>query len=470
MSDSRRVPMTVWWALLLFVALSVTAVFWATQRFENDLTADARAALAAAGIEISVTFDGRDATLSGSVESSLEVDRAVQIVTELEGVRDVSASGVVVVSTTEPPAPSTTAAGELFPAVVEIGIEGGVVTLAGLVDAEARVVLVGAAERVYGADAVVDNLQVGFAATPAWLLTLPDVFAELGSVDAGNVLVGDQGLEISGSVSDQAAVESVGIRLAQITNLQVTNRLAFTSLPLPSISIVASGGVITMTGELPGQPIIDATVTAAGGSFDEIDNRVVVADVADLAWVERLPELVLALGEWPSWIMTIEGETATLGGFAPSTEALQETVDVFLPAFGLEWDLGAVEVDPEALAAELTEAIAGQITFSSGSAVLSSASTAILDEVVAALLSNGSARLQVRGHTDDVGSAATNLRLSQERAQAVVNYLVAGGVDPDRLTALGLGEAEPIASNSTAAGRAQNRRIEFVVFVDGVGG
>ncbi len=225
-----------------------------------------------------------------------------------------------------------------------------------------------------------------------------------------------------------------------------------------------------MTGELPGQPIIDATVTAAGGSFDEIDNRVVVADVADLAWVERLPELVLALGEWPSWIMTIEGETATLGGFAPSTEALQETVDVFLPAFGLEWDLGAVEVDPEALAAELTEAIAGQITFSSGSAVLSSASTAILDEVVAALLSNGSARLQVRGHTDDVGSAATNLRLSQERAQAVVNYLVAGGVDPDRLTALGLGEAEPIASNSTAAGRAQNRRIEFVVFVDGVGG
>ncbi|NIO59556.1 MAG: OmpA family protein, partial [Acidobacteria bacterium] len=67
MSDSRRVPMTVWWALLLFVALSVTAVFWATQRFENDLTADARAALAAAGIEISVTFDGRDATLSGSV-------------------------------------------------------------------------------------------------------------------------------------------------------------------------------------------------------------------------------------------------------------------------------------------------------------------------------------------------------------------------------------------------------------------
>ena len=470
MSDSRRVPVTVWWSILVFVALSVVAVFWAVNRFERNLTDDARTALAAAGIEVSVTFDGRDALLSGSVGSSVEVDRAVQIVTELEGVRSVSSSGITVVSTTEAPTTSTTAVDELFPAVIEIGIADGTLTLAGLVDADARVALVAAAEETFGADGVVDNLQVGFAATPEWLLTLPQIFPELTPVDDASIVIGDQGLEISGVVSDQAAVEAVGIRLAQITNLQVTNRLAFTSLPLPSLSVVASGDLITLSGELPSQQIIEATVTAAGGAFEDIENRLVVADVAEPEWVQLLPQLVTALGEWPSWIATIEGTGATLGGFAPSTEALTRTVEVLLPASGLEWDVAALEVDPAALAAELTEAIAGRITFSSGSAVLSSESTTVLDDVVAALLANESARLQVRGHTDDVGSAATNLRLSEQRAQAVVNYLVAGGIDPARLSAVGLGESEPIASNSTAAGRAENRRIEFVVLSNGTGG
>jgi outer membrane protein OmpA-like peptidoglycan-associated protein len=72
-------------------------------------------------------------------------------------------------------------------------------------------------------------------------------------------------------------------------------------------------------------------------------------------------------------------------------------------------------------------------------------------------------KAEVRGHTDSQGDAAKNLELSQQRAQAVVDYLVQKGIVVARLTAKGLGETVPIADNNTDAGRAKNRRVEFAI-------
>ncbi|MEL6616135.1 MAG: OmpA family protein, partial [Bacteroidota bacterium] len=72
-------------------------------------------------------------------------------------------------------------------------------------------------------------------------------------------------------------------------------------------------------------------------------------------------------------------------------------------------------------------------------------------------------RIEIGGHTDNVGSDATNDRLSGERAAAAAAYLVASGVASDRLRAVGYGERLPVASNETDTGRALNRRVEFVV-------
>jgi OOP family OmpA-OmpF porin len=101
------------------------------------------------------------------------------------------------------------------------------------------------------------------------------------------------------------------------------------------------------------------------------------------------------------------------------------------------------------------------ITFESGSAVITAEGRAILDEAVAVLASSVGVVVEVGGHTDSVGGAASNQRLSQSRAEAVVAYLVEEGGDPSILTAAGYGEEQPVADNGTAEGREQNRRIEF---------
>ena len=69
--------------------------------------------------------------------------------------------------------------------------------------------------------------------------------------------------------------------------------------------------------------------------------------------------------------------------------------------------------------------------------------------------------ITVEGYTDSVGSEATNMALSEARAQAAKNWFVAAGIDPARVFAIGYGEARPIGDNATEEGRAQNRRIEF---------
>lgn len=71
--------------------------------------------------------------------------------------------------------------------------------------------------------------------------------------------------------------------------------------------------------------------------------------------------------------------------------------------------------------------------------------------------------VQVVGHTDSTGSAAHNMNLSQRRAQSVANILTAGGVAANRIGTVGMGLTQPVASNDTAAGRAQNRRVEIII-------
>ena len=103
------------------------------------------------------------------------------------------------------------------------------------------------------------------------------------------------------------------------------------------------------------------------------------------------------------------------------------------------------------------------VNFETASADLTASSRGILDGVARTLVENPGIRAEVAGHTDSAGRLEFNTALSQARAESVMRYLVAAGVAADRLTAHGYGPSEPVASNDTADGRAQNRRVELRV-------
>src|SRR4051812_25774421 len=105
----------------------------------------------------------------------------------------------------------------------------------------------------------------------------------------------------------------------------------------------------------------------------------------------------------------------------------------------------------------------GGILFDTGKTALKPGAKSTLSKIAKQLQTDPSLKIAVEGHTDSVGGAATNQALSEKRANAVRDYLVSAGISGDHITADGKGEESPIATNKTAAGRQQNRRVELVI-------
>lgn len=123
-------------------------------------------------------------------------------------------------------------------------------------------------------------------------------------------------------------------------------------------------------------------------------------------------------------------------------------------------DLGA----PKVIIEKNKIVILDKVFFTTSKDVILDKSFSLLDQVAATLKAKTNIKLlRVEGHTDDQGPDTTNMELSERRAKAVVAYLVRAGIDAARLTSAGLGESKPLESNATPDGRANNRRVEFLI-------
>lgn len=160
----------------------------------------------------------------------------------------------------------------------------------------------------------------------------------------------------------------------------------------------------------------------------------------------------------------IHGTTISLHGKVGSLEqkqAIQNRIHTRLTdLYQLENQLVVVEGEQRLIDDTLGNRI---VEFESGSANLTPLGLGILDDMAAALRRIGDKPVVITGHTDNVGNPTANLALSNERAEAVKQYLIGRNIDAARLSTTGKGDADPIASNDNEEGRTRNRRIEFTL-------
>jgi outer membrane protein OmpA-like peptidoglycan-associated protein len=117
-------------------------------------------------------------------------------------------------------------------------------------------------------------------------------------------------------------------------------------------------------------------------------------------------------------------------------------------------------------ASEAPALILDNVLFETGSANLKTSSRVELNELAKVLTTNGGIKIQINGHTDNVGDTGNNKALSEERAKAVYNYLATKGIEEGRLSYKGFGDTRPIATNDTDGGKKRNRRTDFIILKD----
>ena len=271
------------------------------------------------------------------------------------------------------------------------------------------------------------------------------------------------------------------------------------------------GGDVIMTGMVPDEAVRGVLVDAARERFAEgnvVDNLVVNA-AAPADFVSAARQAITIAGLVTSGATGIRGRALYVEGLTASDrdlERLRDTInDALPPGYDAQLQVGsrqslaammrenpdlaarvgplpggsadagridlgitrALDRSPEAAArcqARIDDLMSTRaIGFDTGSSDISQDSLDLLDKLVALAKSCPGTRIEIGGHTDDLGTEENNLALSQRRAESVMEYFVKNGIKLGRLSAVGYGESQPRVANRTAADRARNRRIEFRV-------
>jgi len=225
--------------------------------------------------------------------------------------------------------------------------------------------------------------------------------------------------------------------------------------------IAGPGDRLTGFLQMPDLPVLDTFVVLTGQVLDTLEGmEPVMAHLSFLDPTGTIPEVNAMTDE--SGFFTVRLPEPTVYGieinatgylyFLDLVDLLGETGDRKIVR---DFYLQRLEVG--------TKVVLENIYFETGKAVLRPESFDALDQVLRFLENNPDIRLEISGHTDNTGSLRINERLSRDRAKAVVDYLIAGGIPEEMLVYRGYADSQPVAPNDTPEGREKNRRVEFKV-------
>jgi OOP family OmpA-OmpF porin len=453
-----------WWPGLVPLAVLWGVAAWvSTVPLETDLAARSTAALKSTILDKTrIGVAGRDVSFAAEAFSEDGRHSAVASVEAVSGVRLVN-DGTRLVAEAKP-----------FVWVAER--DNVRVTLWGTAPLPAsKARILEAARGALNGTEVSDRMGLARGAParfdPAVLL-LVDQIARL---KEGKIVLSDTAVSLSGMARDLGGREAIA---AALKNLPEGFTVATNEVKAPPYIFQANKDpvavTLTLSGYVPDNTVHAALAATAGRKFfsEKVIDNLKASIGAPGGFTNAVSIALGALSRLSTGSLVVSDREVKLSG-----DALYEAAAGQIRA-GLAKDLpqgwqAKAEISVKPAAAPVDSTVCQQlfvqylgkarIRFEPSRAAIEPDSAGLLDRLIETALRCASTKIEIVGHTDGDGEGGFNQDLSEKRAQAVADYLVKAGLPAERFTVVGYGSTQPIATNDTDEGKAQNRRIEFVV-------
>jgi OOP family OmpA-OmpF porin len=329
------------------------------------------------------------------------------------------------------------------------------------------------------------SLAVLATAVAAILVSVPRIESGLEArvesalVSAGvtghDVVVSGREVTVIGPEAEAAA--EVARTVDGVRSVDATETRPEVRVSVPTeLTVTAGSDRIVLAGAVPDERSRALALAAANRAFPDVVDRLTIGADDEPAWLDGLGDALSELLRIGDAELVLSGDTLTLTGtvidvptrreiaatLAEAMPTLEQSVELTLES-GEPTQSANPELVQDLLDDLLEQAGAGAALFRTGSGDLTDGGEALFDAVGAVLLEHPGTAIEIGGHTDNSGSEEGNQRLSEERAAAAKNHLVALGVNPGLIDPRGYGESQPVTTNETREGRAANRRVTLTV-------
>lgn len=453
-----------WWPGLIPLAVLWGFAAWnSTEPLEADLVQRSTAALKDTVLDKTrIAVEGRDVTFAADAFSEDGRQSAVGSVEAVPGVRLVN--------------DETRLVPEAKPFVWSAERDVVRVTLSGSAPLPAvKNKLTEGARAALGGTEVVDRMNLSRGAPQRFDNAALLLIDQISKLKDGKITLSDTAVSLAGQARDLGGREAIA---AALKNLPEGFSVAANDVKAPPYIFQAYKDpvavTLTLTGYVPDNNVHAALVAAAGRKFfsEKVVDNLKASVGAPSGFANAVVPALGALSRLSTGTLVVSDREVKLQGDALYEAAANQIRAGLGKDFPQGWQFKPeISVKPAAAPVDATvcqqlfaELLGkARIRFESGKADISADSTGLLDRLIETALRCPNAEIEIAGHTDGDGDAAANQTLSEKRAQAVADYLAKAGLPATRFTPVGYGASQPIAGNDTDDGKAQNRRIDFVV-------
>jgi OOP family OmpA-OmpF porin len=453
-----------WWpGVIPLVVLWAFAAWTNTDPVEADLAARSTAALKDVVLDKTrIAVEGRDVTLGADAFSEDGRRSALASVRAVPGVRLVN--------------DETRLVPEAKPFVWSAERDVVRVTLGGSAPLPAvRAKLSDAARAGLGGVEVADQMSLARGAPPRFETAALLLIDQIGKLKDGKITISDNAVTLSGMARELGGREAIA---ASLKDLPEGFSVKANDVKAPPYVFQAYKDpvavTLTLSGNVPDNNIHAAIAQAASRKFfgEKVVDNLKASVGAPSGFAAAVVPALGALSRVSTGTLVVTDREVKLSGDALyDAAAAQIRAGLgkdFPQGFQFKPDISvkpaSAPVDASVCQQLFSELLGkAKVRFESGRASIDPDSTGLLDHLVEIALRCPNSNIEVAGHTDADGEDAANQALSEKRAQAVVDYLVKAGLPASRFTAVGYGSTQPVAGNDTDDGKAQNRRIEFLV-------